>query len=133
MEKEGGKGLLPLWLNPEQVRLVTVSEKHLPRAREVATILRRSNLRCGIDDRNETVSKKVREAKQDWAAYVIVIGDKEAEGPAAHVQLKVYDREADKDRDMPIGELIRQASERMRGLPYRALYFPAELTKRPVL
>src|SRR3990172_2502562 len=104
MEKAGKKGVLPLWLNPEQVRLVTVSEKHLPRAREVATILRRSNLRCGIDDRNETVSKNVREAKQDWVAHVVVIGDKKAEGPATHLALKVYDREADKDHDLPIGE-----------------------------
>jgi len=132
MEKEGKKGILPFWLNPEQVRLVTVSEKHLPRAQEVATIFRRSNLRCGIDDRNESVSKKVREAKQDWVSYVVVIGDQEAEGPAARLQLKPYDREADKDRDLPIGELLREAGDRMRGMPYRPLYFPAELTKRPV-
>ena len=132
MEKAGKKGLLPLWLNPEQVRLLTVSEKHLPRAQEIATILRRSNLRCGIDDRNESVPKKVREAKQDWVAYVVVIGDKEADGPAAHAHLKVYDRDVNQDRDLAVGELIRDAGEKARGLPYRPMYFPAELTKRPV-
>jgi threonyl-tRNA synthetase len=130
-EREGGKGVLPLWLNPEQVRLVTVSEKHLERAREVATILRRSNIRCGIDDRNESVSKKVREGKQDWVGYVIVIGDKELAGPAIQTVYKAYDREGDKDRDMPIGEIIREVGEKGRGMPFRPLYFPAELTRRP--
>lgn len=131
-EKADGKGALPLWLNPEQVRLLTVSEKHLDRAHEVATILRRSNIRCGIDDRNETVPKKVREAKQDWVGYAIVIGDKELASPAIQAAYQPYDREADKDRTMPIGELIREIGEKCRGLPYRPLYFPPELSKRPV-
>ena len=132
MEKAGGKGVLPLWLNPEQVRVLTVSEKHLARAQEVATILRRSNIRCGIDDRNETIPKKVREAKQDWVGYAIVIGDREMEATAIQAAYKPYDREADKDREMPIGEIIREIGEKCRGMPYRPLYFPAELTKRPV-
>ena len=132
MEKEGRKGVLPLWLNPEQVRLLTVSEKHLSRAQEVATILRRSNIRCGIDDRDESVPKKVREAKQDWVGYVIVIGDKETAASAIQTTYKVYDRDSDKDRDLPIGDIIRESGERSRGMPYRPLYFPADLSKRPV-
>ena len=131
MEKEGKKGVLPLWLNPEQVRLLTVSDGHLARAQEVATILRRSNIRCGIDERNETVPKKVREAKQDWVGYAIVIGDREASGPATQVTFRAYDRERDADRDMPIGEIIREVSDKCRGMPYRSLYFPADLSKRP--
>jgi threonyl-tRNA synthetase len=131
-EKEGGKGVLPLWLNPEQVRLLTVNENHLARAQEVATILRRSNLRCGIDERNETIPKKVRDAKQDWVGYVVVIGDKEIARPAIQTTYKVYDRDADGDREMPIGEIIRESAEKAQGMPYRPLYFPAELSKRPV-
>ena len=131
MEKEGRKGVLPLWLNPEQVRLLTVNEKHLERAREVATILRRSNIRCGIDDRNETVPKKVREAKQDWVGFAIVLGDRELAAPAIQTTYTVYDREADKDRPMPIGEIIREVGDRCRGMPYRSLYFPMEVSRRP--
>ncbi len=133
MEREGRRGVLPLWLNPEQVRLLTVSEKHLARAEEIATVLRRSNIRCGIDDRNETIPKKVREAKQDWVGYVIVVGDREMTAPAIQVTYKVYDREADEDVEMPIGELIRTFGDKTRGMPYRSLYFPAEISKRPAL
>ena len=132
MEKEGSKGVLPLWLNPEQVRLLSVSEKHRSRAQEVATILRRSNIRCGIDDRNESVPKKVREAKQDWVGYVIVIGDKETAASAIQTTYRVYDRDSDKDRDLPIGDIIRETGEKCRGMPYRPLYFPTDLSKRPV-
>jgi len=130
-EKEGKKGFLPLWLNPEQVRLLTVSEKHLERAREIVTVLRRSNIRCGLDDRNETVPRKVRDAKQDWVGHAIVIGDRELAGPAIQVTYRVYDRQADTDRDMPIGEIIREIGEKCRGMPYRSLYFPMEVSRRP--
>ena len=75
---------------------------------------------------------KVREAKQDWVGYVIVIGDKETAASAIQTTYKVYDRDSDQDRDLPIGDIIRETGERGRGMPYRPLYFPAELSKRPV-
>jgi len=124
-------GTLPLWLNPEQVRLLPVSEKHLPRCRELAEILRRSNLRCGIDDRSEGVSRKVRDAKADWVGFVIVVGDKEMAYPVTQSVLQVYDRELHEDRTLALGELVREASERVMGKPTRPLYFPAEVSKRP--
>jgi len=130
-EAAGKPGILPLWLNPEQVRLLPVNESHLPRCRELAEILRRSNLRCGIDDRSEGVSRKVRDAKADWVGFVIVVGDKEMEFPTVQSVLKVYDREQNVDRPLSLGELIRDASERVAGKPTRPLYFPAEVSKRP--
>jgi len=130
-ETEERPGTLPLWLNPEQVRLLPVSEKHLPRCRELAEILRRSNLRCGIDDRSEGVSRKVRDAKADWVGFVIVVGDKEMAHPVTQSVLQIYDRELHEDRTLALGELVREASERVVGKPTRPLYFPAEVSKRP--
>jgi len=130
-EAAGKPGILPLWLNPEQVRLLPVNETHLPRCRELAEILRRSNLRCGIDDRSEGVSREVRDGKADWVGFVIVVGDKEMEFPTVQSVLKVYDREQNVDRTLSLGELIREASGRVAGKPTRPLYFPAEVSKRP--
>ena len=128
----GGKpGVLPLWLNPEQIRLLPVSEKHLDRCRELAAILTRSHLRCGVDDRNEGVGRKVRDGKADWVGYVIVVGDKEMQHPTVQSVLQVYDRERNEDRTLSLGELIREASERTAGKPTRPLYFPTELSRRP--
>jgi len=127
-EKSGSKGYLPVWLNPEQVRLMTVSDKHLARASEIAQKLSANGIRVGLDDRTETVGKKVREAKQDWVSYAAVIGDKELQSDI----LRVYERESDRDIEMTVDELIRLIMEKTRGYPNRPMYFPSELSRRIV-
>ena len=127
-EKSGSKGFLPVWLNPEQVRLMTVSDKHLARASEIAMRLSEKGLRVGLDDRTETVGKKVREAKQDWVSYAAVIGDKELQSDI----LRVYERESNRDIDMTVDELLQVITEKTKGYPNRPMYFPAELSKRIV-
>jgi len=127
-EKSGGKGSLPLWLNPEQVRLMTVSDSHLERATLIMARLQESGIRAGLDDRTETVGKKVREAKQDWVSYAIVIGDKEMQSDS----LKVYERESNKDVEMTVDSLIDLLRNKTTGYPKRPMYFPAEMTKRIV-
>ncbi len=125
-EKDGHVGTLPLWLNPEQVRLLPVADVHVEKAREIAERLR-GRIRVGIDDRSETVARKVREAKQDWVGYVIVIGEREKEAST----LKVYDRERDEDREMPLEELAEEIDERTAAMPYRPMYYPQMVTQRP--
>ena len=125
-EKTGGKGTLPVWLNPEQVRLMTVSDAHLERARTIVAKLQESGIRTGLDDRSETVGKKVREAKQDWVSFAVVIGDRELTSDS----MRVYDRGANSDIDMTVDALIELVKKKTKGYPNRPLYFPAELTKR---
>jgi threonyl-tRNA synthetase len=126
MERKGKIGTLPIWINPEQVRFLTVSESHLTKARELADAVQKSNIRVGIDDRGETVGKKVREAKQDWVSYVVVIGDKEMNSDA----LSVYDRSANKNIEMTVGQLIDQVRQGIGEMPFRPMYLPRELSKR---
>lgn len=127
-ERAGGKGTLPVWLNPEQVRLMTVSDRHLQRAMEIVAKLQESGIRVGLDDRPETVGKKVRQVKQDWVSYAMVIGDKELNSN----MLKIYDREENKDADMTLDDLIDAIREKTIGYPNRPMYFPMELSKRIV-
>ena len=68
---------LPTWLSPTQVRVVPVAERHTAYAQEVCDTFNKQSIRCDIDDREESVGKKVREAGMDWVPYVIVIGDEE--------------------------------------------------------
>jgi threonyl-tRNA synthetase len=124
-EKAGGIGVLPLWLNPEQVRLIPVSDDHLELAEELAVRLPR--VRVGIDDRSGTVSKKVRDAKQDWVGYVLVLGEREATAET----LKVYDRAADEDREMTLEALRGEIEGMTKGMPFRPLYVPVHLSARP--
>ena len=126
MEAKGKVGVLPLWVAPEQVRFLTVSDSHLDKARELADKVQGAKIRVGLDDRGETVGKKVREAKQDWVSFVIVVGDKELSSDA----LNVYDRAANKNVDMTLDELIERIHSETVGKPFRPLYMPRELSMR---
>jgi threonyl-tRNA synthetase len=126
MESKGKIGTLPIWVNPEQVRFLTVSESHLPKARQLADAVQAASIRVGLDDRGETVGKKVREAKQDWVAYVVVIGDKEVQSET----LSVYDRSANKNIEMTVGKLIEEVRKGIGNMPFRPMYLPRELSKR---
>ncbi|OPY31027.1 MAG: Threonine--tRNA ligase [Methanomassiliicoccales archaeon PtaU1.Bin124] len=125
-ESQGKIGTLPLWVNPEQVRFMSVSENHLARARDLADRMRSEGIRVGLDDRSETVGKKVREAKQDWVAYAIVIGDKEVSSET----LMVYDRAANKNVEMTLGELIASIKSQTKGMPNRPMYMPYEMSRQ---
>jgi threonyl-tRNA synthetase len=72
-------GAFPLWLAPVQAVVVPVAARHHEYARSVAATLRASGIRVEVDDRNEKVGYKVREAQVQKVPYMLVVGDKEAE------------------------------------------------------
>lgn len=127
-ELRGRKGALPLWLTPEQLRLLTVGPEHLPLATSLADQLEAQGFRVGLDDRNESIPKKVREAKQDWVGNVIVIGDRELKGEP----LRVYDRSEDRDVERTIESLLAELRRRTEGFPKRPLSYPREMSRRVV-
>jgi threonyl-tRNA synthetase len=70
-------GNFPLWLAPEQVKIVPVNDVHVPYAEEVFKLLKDKRLRVSLDSDNESMGKKIRKAKTDKLPYFIVIGDQE--------------------------------------------------------
>ena len=122
----GKPGYLPFWFTPEQFRLLAMSPNHVGRCREISGFLTALGFRTGLDDRELTISKKVREAKQDWVSYVIVIGDKELSSQT----LNVYDRESDTNRQMTLQELGAEAELKSAGYPKKPLYLPSDLSRR---
>jgi threonyl-tRNA synthetase len=105
-------GAFPLWLAPEQVRLVPVADRHVEHANALAARLREAGLRPEVDASSETVGKKVRAAQLAKAPYVLVIGDKEAESSA----LTVRDRDGTETKGVPfddfVAELVDEARSR---------------------
>ena len=73
------EGKFPLWLAPVQVRLMTVTEKFNDYAYKVAEELRAKGLRVEVDDRNEKIGYKLREARNERVSYMCVIGEREEE------------------------------------------------------
>jgi len=79
-------GAFPLWLAPEQVRVVPIADRHAERAGEIVERLRGAGLRAHMDDSRETVSRKVRDAQLMKVPYVLVVGDKEVEAGTVSVR-----------------------------------------------
>ena len=76
LEHTGGK--LPLWLAPDQVVVLPVSEKYNDFAKKVCNLLNNCDIRASIDDRNETIGKKIRENELKRMPYQLIVGEKEA-------------------------------------------------------
>ena len=76
LEHTGGN--FPLWLMPEQVILLCVSEKYEKYAQKVLNQLENNEIRALIDNRNETIGKKIREAQLNKYPYMLIVGEKEA-------------------------------------------------------
>ena len=72
-------GKFPLWLAPEQVRLLTVTEKFVPYAEKVSKELAKHGIRVKVDARNEKIGYKLRQGRNERVSYLAVIGEREAE------------------------------------------------------
>ena len=79
-------GAFPLWLAPEQVRILPISGRHHEKAREVYRQLFDAGLRVELDERSEKIGYKIREAQLQKIPYMLVIGDKEAESGTVSVR-----------------------------------------------
>ncbi len=75
---EHTSGNLPLWLIPNQVNILCVSEKYKKYAIKVLDFLKNNEIRALLDDRNETIGKKIRESELSKIPYMLIIGEKEA-------------------------------------------------------
>ncbi|PKQ63170.1 threonine--tRNA ligase [Labilibaculum filiforme] len=76
LEHTGGK--FPLWLTPEQVVIMPISEKYNDYAQKVLNSLNNSDIRAVLDDRNEKIGRKIRDSELKKTPYLIIVGEKEA-------------------------------------------------------
>ncbi len=78
-------GKFPVWLAPQQVKILPITDRTLDYAEKVAKTLTDKGIRCEIDKRNEKIGYKIREARMEKVPYVLVVGDKEAEEDTVNV------------------------------------------------
>jgi len=126
MEK-GGKPMLPLWLSPTQVRLIPVAERHIEDCMKLMDRLEKEQIRVDIDDREETVDRKIKDAESEWIPYIVVFGDREKE----RGELAVRIREIGKIEYMKLDRLIEDIKKHNQGKPFKPLSLPRLLSKRP--
>ena len=79
-------GVFPMWLTSNQIILISVGEKHEKFAKNVSSLLEKAEIRATLDDRNETVGKKIRESEQNKVPYMGIIGDKEVSNNSVSIR-----------------------------------------------
>jgi threonyl-tRNA synthetase len=79
-------GAFPVWLAPVQAVVLPISEKHLAYARQVTEELRSARIRAQLDDRNEKLNARIRDAQLQKIPFMLVVGDREAQGRGAAVR-----------------------------------------------
>ena len=79
-------GAFPLWLAPLQAIVLPIADRHLDYAREVVAVLAKAGLKAELDDRQEKVNYKIREAQLQKVPYMLVVGDREAAERAVAVR-----------------------------------------------
>jgi threonyl-tRNA synthetase len=100
-------GEFPLWLSPLHALVLPVSDRHLDYANEVAARLAGEGLRARVDDRGESIGRKIRDAELAKVPYMLVVGDREAESGAAALRRH---REGDLGT-APLEEILVRLSE----------------------
>jgi threonyl-tRNA synthetase len=127
-KEEGFLPMLPLWLSPTQLRMIPVAERHLEYVEELLPVL--TGIRVDVDDREETVSKKIRDAGREWIPYVAVVGDKEVEGKTLSVTIRADSSGKKQKEVLDVFALKRRIEEAVNGKPFRTLPLSRRLSER---
>ncbi len=114
-------GDFPLWLAPEQVRIVPISDRHVPYAERLEERLAGAGLRAEIDTRSDRMNAKIRDAELYKVPYIVIVGDKEE----AAVQVSFRSRQEPDQQGVPVekflGHLALHARERTLKMPALSL------------
>ncbi len=128
METASGKNpTLPLWLSPTQIRLCPVSDKFNTYCEKLADQLGKETIRVDIDDRVESINRKVRDSEKEWVPYTVVVGEREKKSG----KLAVRVRETGKVKPMVMSSLIKEVRSRTSTMPFKILPLPRNLSRRP--
>jgi threonyl-tRNA synthetase len=127
--KQGRKPSLPLWLSPTQVRIIPLKDEFYDVCSSLCDKLSSHNIRVDIDDRNDSIGKRIREAEKEWVRYILVIGEKEANSE----NLSIRDRQTGNVKEVSFDDFIKEFQEQTKDKPFSGLNMPRNLSQRPQL
>ena len=127
MEKQGKKPMLPVWISPVHARIIPIAKQHLGEATKLLESLEMHGLRVDLDDREDTLQSRIREAELGWVPYIIVLGDREIKTG----ELSVRHREQGKELKTTANDLVTRVKQEIQGYPSTPLTYPTLMSKRP--
>ncbi|HET6589833.1 MAG TPA: threonine--tRNA ligase [Candidatus Nitrosocosmicus sp.] len=125
--KEGKTPFLPLWLMNTQVRIIPIKNELIPFCEKIRNELKDNLIRCDLDDRDDSLSKKIREAETEWIHYIIIVGEKEVESN----RISVRDRIKKENYTIDNNAFIQLIRSQIKGKPYLPINLQENLSKRP--
>jgi threonyl-tRNA synthetase len=108
--------------------LIPVTSSHTAYCKEIANGLSNKHIRVDLDDRDESVGKKIRVAEMEWINYIIVVGDTEVEEARFQIRNRLNPNER---MTMTLEGLVEEISNQTADKPYLPLNLPMLLSKRP--
>lgn len=131
---QGKKPMLPLWLSPTQLRFIPVADEFIGDCEGMINELNRISpfyfIRSDLDDREESVGRKIRDAEKEWIPYIVVVGEKERNEKTVSPRVRVHDL-GEGDRSYTIPELHDLILQRIKEYPQQKLPLSMYLSKRP--
>ena len=107
-------GKFPTWMAPVQVKVLPVSDKSMDYAKTVYAALRAKKIRCELDDRNEKIGYKIREARQvDRVPYMLILGGQEVENNTVSVRDRATDQTVTCTLDEFIAKISKEIADRV--------------------
>ena len=125
--KEGRKPHFPLWLAPTQVRIIPLKPEFFEYCEKLADSIGNKNIRVDIDDRNESIGKRIRDAETEWIRYSLVIGEKEISSK----NLNVRDRESGAVKEISMDDFVLEIQKQVEGKPSSPLNSARHVSERP--
>jgi len=126
--KQGKKPMLPLWLSPTQIRFIPVGDEFISDCEKFIDELNKASQY--LDDREESVSRKIRDAEKEWVPIIIVVGEKERNGKKFTPRFRSKDI-GDSDKSYTIKELHELITKQTQSFPQESIPLSTHLSKRP--
>jgi threonyl-tRNA synthetase len=119
--------MLPVWISPAQVRIIPIAKQFVKQGVKLLETLERAGIRADLDDRDDTMQSKVRDAELSWIPYTIIYGEKEIKTK----ELSIRSRSDSKESKVSLTAFLKRFRAEVEGYPVRPLTYPVLLSQRP--
>ncbi len=128
IQLNGKTPYIPTWLSPIQVRIIPIKKEYLDYAKSIAEKLLAKGIRVDIDDREESLGKRIRDAGREWIPYIVVIGEREIKSNTINVRF----RKTNDQKIMSVDELVKTVDKEIKDYPRIPQTLPVMISQRPI-
>ncbi len=127
LERHSKKPMLPVWISPVQVRIIPIAKQFIKQGMVLLETLEKGGIRADLDDRDDTMQSKVRDAELSWIPFTIIYGEREIETK----ELSIRSRSDAKESKISLTAFLKMVNGEVEGYPTKNLTYPTLLSQRP--